>query len=139
MLRAPNLPNDDERVAALHDGGRHALRRRRPWAPLVSAYMGSGYTFSQCHVLLELSSHNSLNLMELADILLMDKSNTSRTVKKLVELELVSAKKVTSGNRQKLFSLTAKGEQALLAITQLADQLNSITARPATLAPREME
>ena len=53
------------------------------------AYMGSGYTFSQCHVLFELSSHNSLNLMELADILLIDKSNTSRTVKKLVELELI--------------------------------------------------
>ena len=67
----------------------------------------------------ELSSHNTLNRVELADILLIDKSNTSRTAKKLVELEMVSAKKVTSDNRQRLFSLMAKGKQALLAITQL--------------------
>jgi len=66
----------------------------------------------------ELSSHNALNRVELADILLIDKSNTSRTAKKLVELEMVSAKKVTSDNRQRLFSLMTKGKQALLAITQ---------------------
>ena len=100
----------------------HSRQLVRELDIVKGAYMGSGYTFSQCHVLFELSSHNSLTLMELADILLIDKSNTSRTVKRLVGLELVSAKKVTSDNRQKLFSLTAKGEQALLAITQLADQ-----------------
>ncbi|MDE0936130.1 MAG: GNAT family N-acetyltransferase [Mariniblastus sp.] len=100
----------------------HSRQLVRELDIVKGAYMGSGYTFSQCHVLFELSSHNSLNLMELADILLIDKSNTSRTVKKLVELELVSAKKVTSDNRQKMFSLTSKGEKALLAITELADQ-----------------
>ncbi|MDB4624899.1 MarR family transcriptional regulator [Rubripirellula sp.] len=84
--------------------------------------MGSGYTFSQCHVMLELSSHNSLNLVKLADFLLIDKSNTSRTVKKLVKLEMVATKNVTSDHRQRLFTLTAKRQQALLAITQLADQ-----------------
>ena len=100
----------------------HSRQLVRELDIVKGAYMGSGYTFSQCHVLFELSSHNSLNLMELADILLIDKSNTSRTVKKLVELELVSAKKVTSDNRQKMFSLTSKGEKALLAITELANQ-----------------
>ncbi len=83
---------------------------------------GTGFTFSQCHVLFELSIHKALGLMELAEILLLDKSNTSRTVKKLVELGLVKAEKVTSDNRQKLFSLTSKGEKALRATTSLADQ-----------------
>jgi len=85
-------------------------------------YLGTGYTFSQCHVMFELSQHKSLNLMELAEHLLIDKSNTSRTVKKLVELGLVRSEKVSSDNRQKLFSLTAKGEKALRATTGLADQ-----------------
>lgn len=100
----------------------HSRQLVRELDLVKGAYMGSGYTFSQCHVLFELSAHKSLNLMELADILLIDKSNTSRTVKKLVGLGLVSAKKITSDNRQKLFSLTSKGEQALQAITQLADE-----------------
>ena len=60
--------------------------------------------------------------MKLADFLLIDKSNTSRTVKKLVKLEMVATKNVTSDHRQRLFTLTAKRQQALLAITQLADQ-----------------
>lgn len=84
--------------------------------------LGTGYTFSQCHVLFELSAHGKLKLMDLAEILLLDKSNTSRTVKKLVELGLVKVEKVTTDNRQKLFSLTSKGEKALRATTSLADQ-----------------
>ncbi|MFT5302151.1 MAG: putative acetyltransferase [Mariniblastus sp.] len=100
----------------------HSRQLVRELDIVKGAYMGSGYTFSQCHVLFELSLHNSLNLMELAGILLVDKSNTSRTVKKLADLGLVSATKVSSDNRQKLFGLTTKGEQALLAITGLADQ-----------------
>lgn len=100
----------------------HSRQLVRELDIVKGAYMGSGYTFSQCHVLFELSANDSLNLMQLADNLLIDKSNTSRTVKKLVELELVSARKATSDNRQKLFSLTPRGERALLSVTQLADQ-----------------
>lgn len=85
-------------------------------------YLGTGYTFTQCHVLFELSTNHSLTLMELADRLLIDKSNTSRTVKKLVELGLVKVGKVSSDHRQKLFSLTAKGERALRKTTDLADK-----------------
>ena len=84
-------------------------------------YLGTGYTFSQCHVLFELSIHKTLNLMELSEILLLDKSNTSRTVKKLVELGLIKVSKAAADSRQKLFSLTAKGEKALNCTTSLAD------------------
>ena len=113
------MPSPKSTVSQIRQHSRQLVRELDI---VKGAYLGSGYTFSQCHVLFELSSHNSLNLMELADILLIDKSNTSRTVKKLVELGLVKAKKVRTDNRQKLFSLTPKGEKALLATTQLADQ-----------------
>lgn len=84
-------------------------------------YLGTGYTFTQCHVLFELASHGTLGLLELADILLLDKSNTSRTVKKLVELGLIASERTEEDSRQKRFSLTAEGEQALAKTVNLAD------------------
>jgi putative acetyltransferase len=83
-------------------------------------FLDTGYTFIQCHVLFELSLHPR-NLVELAESLLTDKSNTSRTVKKLVELGLVKVQKVSADNRRKLFSLTAKGERVLRSATSVAD------------------
>ena len=85
-------------------------------------YLGTGFTISQCHVLFELSTHQSLNLMELADNLLIDKSNTSRTVKKLVEKGLVKSQNAVNDKRQKLFSLTARGEKVIRTMGSLADQ-----------------
>ena len=84
-------------------------------------YLDTGYTFSQCHVLFELSTHQSLTLMQLAENLLIDKSNVSRTVKQLVQLGLVKSKKGVADSRQKFFSLTATGEKALKATVNLAD------------------
>jgi putative acetyltransferase len=86
------------------------------------SYLDTGYTFSQCHVLFELSVNKTLNLLALAENLLIDKSNTSRTVKQLVKLGLVRAETAASDNRQKLLSLTAKGKQALQATIHLANK-----------------
>ena len=85
-------------------------------------YLGTGYTLTQCHVLYELASYRKLGLMELADNLLTDKSNTSRTVKKLIELGLVKSEKAVKDNRQKFFSLTAAGKKALAETIHLADE-----------------
>ena len=84
-------------------------------------YLGTGYTFSQCHVLFELSAHQTLGLLELAEILLIDKSNTSRTVKQLVQKGLVKSRTSPGDSRQKLFSLTSKGQRALKETIHLAD------------------
>lgn len=100
----------------------HSRQLVRELDLVKGVYQDSGYTLSQCHVLFELSLHQSLNLMELAEILLIDKSNTSRTVKKLVEVGLVKTEKVSSDNRQKLFSLTSKGEKVIRTTTLLADK-----------------
>ncbi len=101
---------------------RHSRQLVRELDVVRGVYLGTGYTFSQCHVLFELSAHQSLGLMELADNLLLDKSNTSRTVKKLVELGLVRVGKNPSDSRQKLFSLTPSGERALRTTIGLADK-----------------
>ncbi len=73
-----------------------------------------------CHV--RAVDAQSLNLMELAEHLLIDKSNTSRTVKKLVELGLVKSGKLKTDNRQKLFSLTSNGKKALGNTVRLANK-----------------
>ncbi len=100
----------------------HSRQLVRELDLVKGSYLETGYTFSQCHVLFELSVHKSLNLLALAENLLIDKSNTSRTVKQLVELGLITAERVASDNRQKLFSLTAKGEKALRATLHLANK-----------------
>ncbi len=100
---------------------KHTRQLVRELDVVKSVYLGTGYTFTQCHVLFELASHGKLGLLELADILLLDKSNTSRTVKKLVGMQLVAAEKTAEDSRQKLFRLTAKGRQALAKTVNLAD------------------
>ncbi len=100
----------------------HSRQLVRELDIVKGVYLDTGYTFTQCHVLFELSLHKSLHLMELAEILLIDKSNTSRTVKKLVELGLVKVETVTSDNRQKIFSLTSKGEKVLRSTISLANK-----------------
>ena len=85
-------------------------------------FRDTGFTFSQCHVMFELALNGRLNLMELAERLLIDKSNASRTVKKLVQLGLIKSQKIAADQRQKVFSLTAKGERALKSTNALADR-----------------
>jgi len=100
----------------------HSRQLVRELDIVKGVYLGSGYTFQQCHIMFELSIHNGLNLLDLAEKLLLDKSNTSRTVKKLVEQGLVRSASVASDQRQKLFSLTAKGRKVLQGTTDLADK-----------------
>jgi putative acetyltransferase len=101
---------------------RHSRQLVRELTIVNGSYLDTGYTISQCHVMFELSLNTSLNLMELSEALLTDKSNTSRTVKKLVEIGLVNAEKVSTDQRQKRFSLTQRGVKALRGITSLANK-----------------
>jgi putative acetyltransferase len=117
------MPTPPAKVkSVIHQIRQHSRQLVRELDIVKGVYLGTGYTFSQCHVLFELSAHQGLTLMELAEQLLIDKSNTSRTVKKLVEQGLVKVERVSSDNRQKLFRLTPKGEKVLLQTTRLADQ-----------------
>ena len=109
------------RKSAVRQIRQHTRQLVRELDVVKGIYLDTGYTFTQCHVLFELSTHKSLNLMSLAENLLIDKSNTSRTVKKLVELGLVQTEKVSSDNRQKRFSLTSEGEEVLRSTVRVAN------------------
>lgn len=99
----------------------HARQLVRELDVVKSGYMDTGLTLSQCHVLFELSENRSLSLTQLVDQLLIDKSNLSRTVKKLVDSKLVKSVKGSSDQRQKFFSLTASGQRSLKQVIGLAE------------------
>jgi putative acetyltransferase len=131
-----------ERESAIRQIRQHTRQLVRELDVLKGVYLDTGYTFTQCHVLFELSTR-AQNLMSLSDNLLLDKSNTSRTVKKLVELGLVKVDKVTTDHRQKLFRLTAKGSQVLrstisLANRQVEDALDNLSKPQQDLAIQGM-
>ena len=87
----------------------HTRRLVRELDILKGVYQDTGFTYSQCHVLLEIEQHKLLNLMELSKIVQLDKSTTSRVVKSLIDKNLLKANKNGKDNRQKFFSLTELG------------------------------
>ncbi|MBL8891596.1 MAG: GNAT family N-acetyltransferase [Planctomycetaceae bacterium] len=100
----------------------HSRQLVRELDVVKGVYLGTGYTLSQCHVLFELAVNGSLGLTKLAEILLLDKSNTSRTLKKLVELGLVKVERTAIDSRQKRFSLTTAGQRVFATTEMLANQ-----------------
>ena len=108
------------KVSTIRSIRQHSRHLVRELDVLRAEYLDTGCTFSQCHVLFELS-REPMGLMELAGNLLMDKSNTSRLVKKLVQDRLVKETKSLSDSRQKIFSLTLKGKEILEEIIGIAE------------------
>ena len=128
------MPNRKSTVKKIREHSRNLVRE----LDLVkSVYLSTGYTFTQCHVLFEIHRNEAIGLMDLVNILLIDKSNASRTLKKLVQLGLVRTSKGASDQRQKKFSLTEEGELALKSTIDLANvQVNEALAN---LNPAEHE
>lgn len=111
----------NDSLTTIHQIRQHSRELVRELDFIKGVFQNTGYTYSQCHILFELDQHKVLNLMELSDLLVLDKSNTSRTVKKLVEEGLIKIEKMDGDNRQKLFSLTIKGKKVLHTNNCLAD------------------
>jgi DNA-binding MarR family transcriptional regulator len=76
-----------------------------------------GVTIAQCHTLLELQSHDSINLNELSEKLYLDKSTVSRTVDGLVKNGTVNRIVPKENRRKVMISLTEKG-------TGICEQIN---------------
>ena len=100
---------------------KHARQLVRELDVIKSGYMDSGLSLSQCHVLFELAADKSLNQSQLVDRLLIDKSNLSRNLKRLLQLGLVKSVKDRIDSRQKFFSLTADGKKKLKSVVNLAE------------------
>ena len=85
-------------------------------------FQDTGYTYSQCHALFELQQHQLLSSGELASILQLDKSTTSRLLKSLSAQGLVKSETNGLDHRQKLFALTPAGQEATRCNNNLADR-----------------
>ncbi|OTG88176.1 MarR family transcriptional regulator [Acinetobacter sp. ANC 4558] len=80
----------------------------------------------QSHILIELNqTEQGLGVTELANILCVEKSSISRTLKTLEKSELLSRKINPTDARSVTFSLTEKGESRLIEINQYANQFTA--------------
>lgn len=73
-------------------------------------YKSTGYTYTECHILIELDQFGMMTLKELAELLNADKSIVSKTVNGLMKKGLLRTEKNSSDNRQKPVVLTPKGK-----------------------------
>lgn len=68
-----------------------------------------GVTIAQCHAIVEIGRAQKISLIDLADLLGLDKSTMSRTINNLVEVDLVN-REIDSDNRRYIsIQLTDKG------------------------------
>ncbi len=104
----------------------------------------NGISMVQCHALLEIDLHGTVNLGELADKLYLDKSTVSRTVEGLVGSKLAT-RHVPDDNRRKInISLTSKGSEVCNRINRdndeyFADILSAIPPKDMTVFLRSLE
>lgn len=100
----------------------HSRQIVRELDVLKCVFQDTGFTYTECHALFELQQHKVLNLMELSQKLLVDKSNLSRIMKGLVGDGLVSVSPSPTDKRQRLFELSPAGIEAVTSNNLLASQ-----------------
>lgn len=69
-----------------------------------------GISLAQCHAIVEIGRAEKISLVELADILGLDKSTMSRTINNLVEAGLVLRELDMENRRYVIIQLTDKGK-----------------------------
>jgi DNA-binding MarR family transcriptional regulator len=75
-----------------------------------------GVTIAQCHAIVEIGRAGQISLIELADLLGLDKSTMSRTINNLVESNL-AIRDIDSDNRRYIsIQLTEKGHEVFTSI-----------------------
>lgn len=105
-------------IEQVRKGSRQLVRELET---LKHGYMGTELTFSQCHVLYELSTKPGMNLKQLAEVLLVDKANLSRTVQHLVDQKKIKVESNPEDRRQKIYQLTSSGQKSIECLNQQAE------------------
>jgi putative acetyltransferase len=101
---------------------RHTSRQLVRALGFMQGRMGdSGCTAAQCHALIELGAAGRLTTGELAQRLEVDKSTASRTVRPLLERELVRAETDPGDQRARPLRLTGAGQRLLEGLHAAAD------------------
>ncbi len=80
---------------------------------LDGRFQDTGFSYSECHVLFEINEHKLLNIMDLSNLLQLDKSTVSRLVRKLTDKGYVEILPRPEDKRQKCLGLTEKGIEAV--------------------------
>lgn len=80
-----------------------------------------GVTPVQCHTLLEVEILGKTNLVNLADILGLDKSTVSRTVDGLIKAGQLNRQVDESNRRNSIITLTGSGKQTCSQINDICD------------------
>ena len=102
---------------------RHASRQIvRELHLLDSNLCIDGFSFSACHLLMELDSLGQATASELGERLVLEKSTMSRLVRDLLQRGHVTACRDASDARCRLLSLTAKGRKGLRRLDQHANR-----------------
>lgn len=70
-----------------------------------------GVTLTQCHAIVEIGRKGRISLVDLAELLGLDKSTMSRTVNSLVEADLASRDLDAENRRYVIIQLTEKGKE----------------------------
>lgn len=75
-----------------------------------------GVTITQCHAIVEIGRKGKISLVDLADLLDVDKSTMSRTVNNLVETGLALRDMDTENRRYVVIQLTESGQKVFNSI-----------------------
>ncbi len=112
---------------------------------LDNRMIGADVTYSQCHALIEIERRGVMTAGELALVLNLDKSTTSRTVAALTRAGLVTTRADAGDRRRRPLVLTARARRRLAGIHRRADRqvqealaLLSETGRGAVLHGMEL-
>lgn len=81
-----------------------------------------GVTITQCHAVVEIGRKNRISLIDLADLLGVDKSTMSRTINNLVESDLVLRDLDSENRRYVIIQLTDKGMDVFKSIEESMDR-----------------
>ena len=109
----------DTTIATVREHSRQLVRELDI---LKNVYRDTGFNFPQCHALLEIEAQPEINLGQLVERLLLDKSTTSRIIKSLVEKGLVRVNTPPHDQRVKQYSLTSSGIAVVNQNNAMANQ-----------------
>ena len=81
-----------------------------------------GITLTQCHALVEIGRKSKISLVDLAEMLKVDKSTMSRTINNLVDANLVARDTDAENRRYVVIRLTRQGQETVDGIETGMDE-----------------
>lgn len=116
---------------------KHSRNLAREWKLVANRADQQGLTVPEAHALIELSTHKTLSVQHIADMLLIDKSNASRTLASLGKEQFVEFTENKEDRRAKDVSITTSGRKRVQQVHVEADEL--VGGALELLSPQEQE